>query len=104
MASSGSGTGDIGNGMADILQALKVIQENQTKLAAEVESVSNRLDTLAPPANLNSPSLNEKSSPRNNLPAESVLPQAALTTSAQQPTSPSARAEEAGFTSRIILT
>ncbi|KAI1199579.1 GTP cyclohydrolase N terminal-domain-containing protein [Nemania serpens] len=104
MASSGSGTGDIGNGVADILQALKAIQENQTKLAAEVESVSNRLDTLAPPANLNSPSLNEKSPPKNNLPAESALPQAALATSAKEPTSPSARAEEAGFTSRIILT
>ncbi|KAI1166365.1 GTP cyclohydrolase N terminal-domain-containing protein [Nemania serpens] len=104
MASSGSSTGDVGNGMADILQALKAIQENQTKLAAEVESVSNRLDTLAPPANLNSPSLNEKSPPKNNLPAESALPPAALATSAKEPTSASARAEEAGFTSRIILT
>ncbi|KAI0120026.1 GTP cyclohydrolase N terminal-domain-containing protein [Nemania sp. FL0031] len=102
MASLGSGTGDVGTGVADILQALKVIQENQTKLAADVESVSNRLDTLAPPTQ--SPVLNGKLSPESTLPAASPLPQAALVSSAKESPSASAQAEEAGFTSRIILT
>ncbi|KAI1180931.1 GTP cyclohydrolase N terminal-domain-containing protein [Nemania sp. FL0916] len=102
MASSGSGTGAIGNGMADILEALKAIQNNQTKLAAEVESVSHRLDTLAPPAH--SPTLNEKRSPEQNAPAETALPQAALATSAKESPSASVKAAETGFTSRIILT
>ncbi|KAJ8126322.1 hypothetical protein O1611_g7316 [Lasiodiplodia mahajangana] len=102
MASLGSGTGDVGTGVADILQALKAIQENQTKLAAEVESVSNRLDTLAP--STQSPVLNGKLSPESTLPAGSPLPQAALASSAKESPSASAQAEEAGFTSRIILT
>ncbi|KAI0490748.1 GTP cyclohydrolase N terminal-domain-containing protein [Xylaria cf. heliscus] len=102
MASSGSGTGDVGNGMADILQALKAIQENQAKIAAEFESFSHRLDTLAPPAH--SPSLTEKSSPENSLPVEATLPQAALATSSKESSSVKAEAEKSGFSSRIILT
>lgn len=88
--------------MADVLQALKAIQENQTKLAAEVESVSHRLDTLAPPAH--SPTLAEKSPPESALPTESALPQPALAASAKESSSASAQAEKSGFTSRIILT
>ncbi|KAI1129457.1 GTP cyclohydrolase N terminal-domain-containing protein [Nemania abortiva] len=102
MASSGSSTGDVGTGVADILQALKAIQENQTKLAADVESVSNRLDTLAP--STQSPVLNGKLSPESTLPAGPALPQAALATSTKESPSASKLAEEAGFTSRIILT
>ncbi|KAI0446616.1 GTP cyclohydrolase N terminal-domain-containing protein [Xylaria telfairii] len=102
MASSGSGTGDVGNGMTDILEALKVIQENQAKIAAEFESFSHRLDILAPPAH--SPTLTEKSSPENNLPGEVALPQAALATSLKESSSAKTQAEKAGFSSRIILT
>ncbi|TRX95326.1 hypothetical protein FHL15_003657 [Xylaria flabelliformis] len=82
MANSGSDTSGVGNGMADILQVLKTIQEDQAKIAAEFESFSHRLDTLAPP--VNSPSLNEKSPPENSLPAEAALPQAALATSSKE--------------------
>lgn len=88
--------------MADVLQALKAIQENQSKLAAEVESVSHRLDTLAPPAH--SPTLTEKSPPESALPAEPALPQPALAASAKESSSAGAQAEKSGFTSRIILT
>lgn len=102
MTNSGAGTGGLENGVGDILRALKTIQENQTKLAAEVESVSRRLDTIAPPAD--SPVLNGKSTSESTLPAESTLPQAAVVTSAKESPSASVLAEEAGFTSRIILT
>ncbi|KAI0866165.1 GTP cyclohydrolase N terminal-domain-containing protein [Xylaria cubensis] len=102
MASSGSDTGGVGNGMADILQVLKTIQEDQAKIAAEFESFSHRLDTLAPP--VNSPSLNEKSPPENSLPAEAALPQAALATSSKESSFVRSQAEKAGFSSRIILT
>ncbi|KAI0810742.1 GTP cyclohydrolase N terminal-domain-containing protein [Xylaria sp. FL0064] len=103
MASSGSAAGGVGNGAAEILQALKAIQENQTKLAADVESLSNRLDALAP--STNSPTLIEKSSPESGLPAESALPQPALVSlSKDENASARGQAEKAGFTSRIILT
>ncbi|KAI0547286.1 GTP cyclohydrolase N terminal-domain-containing protein [Xylaria curta] len=102
MASSGSDTGGVGNGMADILQVLKTIQEDQAKITAEFESFSHRLDTLAPP--VNSPSLNEKSPPENSLPAEAALPQAALATSSKESSFVKSQAEKAGFSSRIILT
>ncbi|KAI0457837.1 GTP cyclohydrolase N terminal-domain-containing protein [Xylaria acuta] len=102
MASSASGTGDVGNGMTDILQALKTIQENQAKIAAEFESFSHRLDTLAPP--VHSPTLTEKSPPENNLPVEAALPQAALATPSKESSFVKAQAEKAGFSSRIILT
>ncbi|KAI1827552.1 GTP cyclohydrolase N terminal-domain-containing protein [Xylaria intraflava] len=101
MASPGSGTGDVGSSTADILRALKAIQENQAKLAAEVESVSQRLDTLAPPAQ--SPPLNEQPLP-NNLPAESALPQAAISIQNKDSTVAKVQAEKSGFSSRIILT
>ncbi|KAJ2993936.1 hypothetical protein NUW58_g1688 [Xylaria curta] len=102
MASSGPGTGDVGGGMADILQALKVIQENQRKIATEFESFSHRLDSLAPA--VNSPTLTEKTSPENSLPVEPALPQAALATSSKETPSAKAQAEKSGFSSRIILT
>ncbi|TGJ86448.1 hypothetical protein E0Z10_g2311 [Xylaria hypoxylon] len=102
MASSGPGASDVGSGMADILQALKIIQKNQAKLAAEVESVSHRLDALAP--STHSPTLNEKSSPESNILAEAVLPQPALATPSKETPSARVLAEKAGFTSRIILT
>ncbi|KAI0503281.1 GTP cyclohydrolase N terminal-domain-containing protein [Xylaria bambusicola] len=103
MASSGSSAGDVGHGTADILQALKAIQENQAKLAAEVESLSHRLDTVVP--STVSPTLNGKSPPESSLPAESSLPQPALATSSKDESSAVRKqAEKAGFTSRIILT
>ncbi|KAI2643469.1 GTP cyclohydrolase N terminal-domain-containing protein [Xylaria nigripes] len=91
-----------GAGTADILRALKAIQENQNKLAAEVESVSHRLDSLAPPTQ--SPHLNGLSSPGNNLPVESPLPQAAISTTPKESSSENVEAEKSGFSSRIILT
>ncbi|KAI1814806.1 GTP cyclohydrolase N terminal-domain-containing protein [Poronia punctata] len=105
MASSGSGTTGVGD-MGAVLEALKAIQDYQSKLAAEVESVSHRLDTLAPPAH--SPTLNEKSAPEsgNALPSETALPPAVLSTSPQGESKSlqAEKAETAGFTSRIILT
>ncbi|KAI1367383.1 GTP cyclohydrolase N terminal-domain-containing protein [Xylaria arbuscula] len=100
MASSDSGAG----GMAEILRALKGIQENQTKLATEVESLSHRLDTVVP--STISPTLNGKSPPpESNLPADAALPQPALATSPKDESSAVRKqAEKAGFTSRIILT
>lgn len=90
--------------MADILQALKGIQENQTKLAAEVESLSHRLDAVVP--STISPTLNGKSPPpEGNLPADAALPQPALATSSKDENlAVRGQAEKAGFTSRIILT
>ncbi|KAI8945288.1 GTP cyclohydrolase N terminal-domain-containing protein [Xylaria longipes] len=102
MASSGSGTVDVGNSMTDILQALKTIQENQAKIAAEFESFSIRLDTLAPP--VQSPTLTEKSPSENNVPVEAALPQAALATSSKESSVVKAQTEKSGFSSRIILT
>ncbi|KAI0434641.1 GTP cyclohydrolase N terminal-domain-containing protein [Xylaria sp. FL1042] len=104
MASSGSAAaGDGGNDTKNILQVLKVIQENQTRLATEVESFAHRLDALAP--STHSPTLIEKSSPENGLPAESALPQPALVSpSKDENASARGQAEKAGFTSRIILT
>ncbi|KAI1355028.1 GTP cyclohydrolase N terminal-domain-containing protein [Xylaria sp. FL0043] len=103
MASSASAAGGVGNGAAEILQALKIIQENQTKMAADVESLSNRLDALAP--STHSPTLIEKSSPESGLPAESALPQPALVSPLKdENASARGQAEKAGFTSRIILT
>ncbi|KAI0199058.1 GTP cyclohydrolase N terminal-domain-containing protein [Astrocystis sublimbata] len=102
MASSGSTTGDVGNGMNDILQALKTIQENQAKSAADIESLSHRLDALAPP--VQSPILPEKPASENGLPAEAALPQAVLDTSSRDSSLVKAQAEKSGFSSRIILT
>ncbi|KAI1437252.1 GTP cyclohydrolase N terminal-domain-containing protein [Xylaria sp. CBS 124048] len=101
MATPASGTGDLGSGTADILRALKAIEESQSKLAAEVESVSQRLDTLAPSAH--SPHLNGVSHHEHTLPGESVLPQAAIVTPSDS-SSAKVEAEKAGFSSRIILT
>jgi hypothetical protein len=91
--------------MSTVLEALKAIQDQQKSLAAEVESVSQRLDTLAPPAQ--SPNLNEKSPPEpaNALPAVSALPEAAIATPPKEASvAAQVQAEKSGFTSRIILT
>ncbi|KAI1310058.1 GTP cyclohydrolase N terminal-domain-containing protein [Xylaria venustula] len=104
MSSLGLGAGAADeNSTAEILRALRAIQQNQTKVAAEVESLSHRLDALAP--STHSPTLNEKVSPESNLPAESALPQPALASPSKDESSTArGQAEKAGFTSRIILT
>ncbi|KAI2608331.1 putative GTP cyclohydrolase II [Hypoxylon fragiforme] len=107
MASSGSGT-DGAVGMADVLQALKTIQESQSRLATEVESVSHRLDAITPSVQVPSSGLTKEA-----LSALAVVPsspvQTALTGNDPDPDSTSVsgevvQAQKAGFTSRIILT
>ncbi|RYP35281.1 hypothetical protein DL768_011006 [Monosporascus sp. mg162] len=91
-------------GMDDVLKALGAIQESQRRLATEVESVSQRLDALAPTAI--TPSSNTGSAPgppgpnreRSATAAESITDASSLTTSA------AVQAQKSGFTSRIILT
>ncbi|KAI1214957.1 putative GTP cyclohydrolase II [Annulohypoxylon truncatum] len=105
MASSGPGKdGEVG--MADVLEALKAIQENQSRLATEVESVSYRLDALAPSLRAPSPDVSRASpSPLAGIPTSPV--QTTLVSGESDATkAPSAtkEAEKAGFTSRIILT
>ncbi|KAI4865370.1 putative GTP cyclohydrolase II [Hypoxylon rubiginosum] len=110
MASSGSGSGaDGGVSMAEVLQALKVIQEGQSRLATEVQTVSNRLDTLAPSSQLPSPDLSKRSpsllagTPSSPLPTALAVsePDADNTTVT---TKEAVQAQKSGFTSRIILT
>ncbi|KAI1468497.1 GTP cyclohydrolase N terminal-domain-containing protein [Daldinia caldariorum] len=95
--------------MTDVLEALKGIQENQAKLASEVESVSLRLDTLAPPIQV--PSLDNGK--LSALSAGASASPIRTTLAADEPdsgdTSPTtkkdaAQAQRSGFTSRIILT
>ncbi|KAI1331929.1 GTP cyclohydrolase N terminal-domain-containing protein [Xylariaceae sp. FL0255] len=89
--------------MSDILQVLKTIQDNQSKLATEVESVSQRLDTLAP--STQSPTLKEKTT-EDSVPATpepSALPPPAVVETSKTSTA-GVQAEKSGFTSRIILT
>ncbi|KAI1500916.1 GTP cyclohydrolase N terminal-domain-containing protein [Biscogniauxia marginata] len=99
MASSGSSTGD-GTSMADVLQALKVIQENQGKLATEVEAISQRLDAVAPTTQ------DEKALPPSvgTTAVSSVTAAEAVTDSPAATTTAAVQAQESGFTSRIILT
>ncbi|KAI1339021.1 putative GTP cyclohydrolase II [Xylariaceae sp. FL0016] len=100
MASSGSGAGD-GVGMADILEALKVIQDNQTRLAHEVVSVSQRLDDLAPPV----PTGKTSPPPIAAMPTTPTKASSIVETgSPGAATTAAAEAQKSGFTSRIILT
>ncbi|RYO93846.1 hypothetical protein DL766_009433 [Monosporascus sp. MC13-8B] len=91
-------------GMDDVLKALGVIQESQRRLATEVESVSQRLDALAPAAITPSPNTGIAPGPpspdreRSATAAESITDASSLTTSA------AVQAQKSGFTSRIILT
>ena len=112
MASSNS-QGEGGVGMADVLKALGAIQEGQRRLATEVESVSQRLDSLAPSAQ----------DPTSYIVGKTTVPASDITTkssdidrerpgtatgSVAEPTSPTTtaalQAQQAGFTSRIVLT
>ncbi|KAI1491123.1 GTP cyclohydrolase N terminal-domain-containing protein [Biscogniauxia mediterranea] len=97
MASSGSGQ-DNGVGMAEVLEALKVIQENQGKLAAEVEAISQRLDTVAPTTQ------DEKALPQSVGTASASSATATGEESTAATTTAAVQAQESGFTSRIILT
>lgn len=91
-------------GMDDVLKALGAIQESQRRLATEVESVSQRLDALAPTAITPSPNTGTAPSPpgpdreRSAAAAESITDASSFTTSAV------VQAQKSGFTSRIILT
>ncbi|KAI0119240.1 GTP cyclohydrolase N terminal-domain-containing protein [Daldinia grandis] len=95
-------------GMADVLEALKSIQENQTKLASEVESVSLRLDTLAPSGQVLSPGINRVSTPLAVAPTSPIRTTLAAGEADPGNTSPTTKeavqAQKSGFTSRIILT
>ncbi|KAI1776131.1 GTP cyclohydrolase N terminal-domain-containing protein [Hypoxylon cercidicola] len=107
MAGSGSGA-DGGVSMAEVLQALKAIQESQSRLATEVQTVSNRLDTLAPSSQSPSPDLSKRSpslvagTPTSPVPTTLATsePGADNTTATKEAT----QAQKSGFTSRIILT
>ncbi|RYP57442.1 hypothetical protein DL770_010674 [Monosporascus sp. CRB-9-2] len=91
-------------GMDDVLKALGAIQESQRRLATEVESVSQRLDALAPTAITPSPNTGIAPGPpspdreRSATAAESITDASSLTTSA------AVQDQKSGFTSRIILT
>ncbi|RYP69059.1 hypothetical protein DL771_006290 [Monosporascus sp. 5C6A] len=91
-------------GMDNVLKALGAIQESQRRLATEVESVSQRLDALAPTAITPSPNTGIAPGPpspdreRSATAAESITDASSLTTSA------AVQAQKSGFTSRIILT
>ncbi|RYP42313.1 hypothetical protein DL767_000235 [Monosporascus sp. MG133] len=91
-------------GMDDVLKALGAIQESQRRLATEVESVSQRLDALAPTAITPSPNTGIAPGPpcpdreRSATAAESITDASSLTTSA------AVQAQKSGFTSRIVLT
>lgn len=105
MASSGPGKdGEVG--MADVLEALKSIQENQSRLATEVESVSYRLDALAPSLRAPSPDISRASpSPLAGIPTSPVQATPASSESdVNKAQSVTKEAEKSGFTSRIILT
>ncbi|KAI0167050.1 GTP cyclohydrolase N terminal-domain-containing protein [Hypoxylon sp. FL1284] len=108
MASSGS-SADGGVSMAEVLQALKAIRDSQSSLAAEVQTISNRLDTISPPSQSPGPDLS-KDSP--SLLAATATSPAQATLAASEPdadnasaaTKEAAQAQKSGFTSRIILT
>ncbi|KAI1633653.1 GTP cyclohydrolase N terminal-domain-containing protein [Biscogniauxia mediterranea] len=97
MASSGSGQ-DNGVGMSEVLEALKAIQENQGKLTAEVEAISQRLDTVAPTTQ------DEKALPQSVGTASVSSATATGEESTAATTTAAVQAQESGFTSRIILT
>ncbi|OTA61157.1 GTP cyclohydrolase [Hypoxylon sp. EC38] len=108
MASLDSGT-DGGVSMADVLEALKSIQESQSRLASEVESVSYRLDSLAPSLRAPSPDISRASpTPFAGVPTSPVQTTLAASESEADKTPPATKeavqAQKAGFTSRIILT
>lgn len=106
MASSGSGT-DGGVSMADVLQALKTIQDGQSRLATEVETLSHRLDAL-PPSQVSSPDFNKKSPSLlagvPTSPVQTTLGAAESDVETTTPTKEAVVAQKSGFTSRIILT
>ncbi|KAI1075251.1 putative GTP cyclohydrolase II [Whalleya microplaca] len=110
MTSSGSNT-ENAVGMAEVLQALKAIQESQSRLATEVESVSQRLDALAPSAQEPSSGQDGRllSQSTGDSTPTTVTAQTPVTTSesgadnAASSTSVGAQ-QKSGFTSRIILT
>lgn len=112
MSTSGSQT-EGGVGMGDVLKALEAIQEGQRRLATEVDSLSQRLDAVAPTAQDPSPFITSRIAP----PGTSVTAgpsdtdrerSGSASESVPDPSSPTAtaavQAQKSGFTSRIILT
>ena len=102
-----------GVGMAGILKALEAIQEGQRRLATEVESVSHRLDSLAPSAqDPTSYIVGKTTVPASDAASRSSDIDRGHSRSASEsvadPTSPTTnaalQAQKSGFTSRIILT
>ncbi|KAI5862847.1 putative GTP cyclohydrolase II [Durotheca rogersii] len=109
MATPGSGTGGEA-GIADVLQALKAIQESQSRLETEFESVSRRLDAIAPTVPGASSGLEKKTPPQlatriPTTPTQISLGAGESDAGSTTPTSKEAvQAQTSGFTSRIILT
>jgi hypothetical protein len=99
--------------MADVLEALKSLQSSQTRLTAEVEAVSHRLDSLGPSApgtaleditgrtTPQAPGAVAASSALRTPSAASAEPESEASSA---PTNAAAQAQKSGFTSRIILT
>ncbi|KAK6952300.1 putative GTP cyclohydrolase [Daldinia eschscholtzii] len=94
--------------MVDVLEALKSIQDNQAKLASEVESVSLRLDTLAPSGQVPSLGSSKVSASLAGAPTSPIRTTLAANEPDSGNTSPTTKeatqAQKSGFTSRIILT
>ncbi|KAL7625466.1 hypothetical protein AAE478_004686 [Parahypoxylon ruwenzoriense] len=107
MATPGSGT-DGGVSMGDVLQALKAIQESQSRLASEVESVSLRLDALTPSTQDPSRDLNKSPQLATGISTSPVQTSGTAgepdADSATPTTKEAVQAQKSGFTSRIILT
>ncbi|RYP40742.1 hypothetical protein DL769_011722 [Monosporascus sp. CRB-8-3] len=91
-------------GMDDVLKALGAIQESQRRLATEVESVSQRLDALAPTAITPSPNTGIAPGPPSPDQERSATAAESITDASSPTTSAAVQAQKSGFTSRIILT
>jgi hypothetical protein len=98
-------------GLADVMELLKAMQTSQARLASEVESVSQRLDALGP--STGDPNLDivgDTVAPPGTDPIIGSPTQSQASTgepgakAAQATTTAAAKAQEAGFTSRIVLT
>jgi hypothetical protein len=87
-------------GMAEILQALRSIQENQSQLSSGLASVSQRLDKISPESK-------EDGTKSGGLLGASPLPVPVSPTTSPLPAdreNAAVHAQKSGFTSRIILT
>ncbi|KAH8664334.1 GTP cyclohydrolase N terminal-domain-containing protein [Xylariales sp. PMI_506] len=87
--------------MADVLKALKDIQENQNQLQANLAAVTERLDRSSPEKGDEAPKPGTISPGATTVPA-AVSPPAPLTPAERE--NAAVQAQKSGFSSRIILT